>query len=173
MMGQSIKVYFDFMTFTRKSCVARIKIAAISCLCCSETFWHQHRHATKMGNITLPNSSHKHCWPKLIKPTGLGLTQRFWIPPPSPAHSYRRPSSMFSHRNLQSRVGEDVCSCARSLPDVMCLFTLSLLSAEPVPRADLCHCQQGKLRPTNTSKAIPAAQMLYQSHMSMEQSTRK
>lgn len=141
MMGQSIKVYFDFTTFTRKSCVAMIKIATVSCLCCSETVWHQHRHTTKMENITLPNSSHKHCWPKLIKPNRCWTDPVLPDPPPSPAHSCRRPSSTFSHRDLQSRVGEDVCSCARSLPDGVCLFTL--FSAEPVPRADPCHCQQG------------------------------
>lgn len=134
MMGLSIKVYFDFMTFTRKSCVAMIKIATVSCLCCSETVWHQHRHTTKMENITLPNSSHKHWWPELIKPNRSWTDPVLLDPSPSPAHSCRRPSSTFSHRDLQSRDGEDVCSCSRSLTDMVCLFSLSLLSAEPVPR---------------------------------------
>lgn len=127
MMGQSIKVYFDFMTFTRKSCVATIKIATISCLCCSETVWHQHRHTTKMENITLPYSSHKHCWPKLIKPNRCWTDPVLLDPPPSPAHSCSRPGSVFSHRDLQSRVGDNVCTYARSLPDLVCLFTLSFL----------------------------------------------
>lgn len=152
MMGQSIKVYFDFMTFTRKSCVATIKIATISCLCCSETVWHQHRHTTKMENITLPNSSHKHCWPKLIKPNRCWTDPVLLDPPPSPADSCSRPGSVFSHRDLQSRVGDNVCTYARSLPDLVCLFTLSLLFAEPVLRADPCHCQQGNSDPPMWAK---------------------
>lgn len=172
MMGQSIKVYFNFMTFTRKSCVARIKIATISCLRCSETVWHQHGYTTKMENITIPNSSHKHWWPELIKPN------RFWTDPvlldpsPSPAHSSRRPSSTISHRDLQSRVGEDVCSCARSLTDMVCSLSISSF-CWTCPQGWSLSLPAGKLRPTNMSKDIPPAQILYQTHPSMDHSARK
>lgn len=90
-----------------------IKIAAVSCLCHSKTIWHQHRHTTKMKNITLPNLSHKHRLPKLINPSTCWTDPVLLGLPPSPAHPCRAPSSIFSHRDLQGRDGEDVFICAR------------------------------------------------------------